>query len=275
MRLKTLLWAAALAVLAPTILADQGEAKPAADPTRPFLIVNGVVIPVSHAELVRRDQAARGEHEQEASDAEVRDILANIEVLAQAAEAKGLDKRPEVQALLVLQRKEVLVRLAQDDFLATHVIDDARVRAEYDQAKAQAGAREYLARHILVDDEALARELIARLGAKDAPSFEELARQHSRDSSAEGGGSLGWLVPGNVVPEFAQALTTLEKGAHTTLPVKSPFGWHVILLEDARALDFPEYDRVKAEIARQLMQQDFRRHVEALRGAARVEVPAP
>ncbi|MCU0840472.1 MAG: peptidylprolyl isomerase [Thiobacillaceae bacterium] len=224
---------------------------------------------------MRRDQAARGEREQVASDAEVRDILANIEVLAQAAEAKGLDKRPDVQALLALQRKEVLVRLVQDDFLGSHVIDDARVRAEYDKAKAEAGGNEYLARHILVDDETLARDLSARLGAKDAPPFEELARQHSRDSSAEDGGSLGWLVPGNVVPEFAQALVALEKGAYTTLPVRSPFGWHIILLEDKRALEFPDYDRVKAEIARQLMQQDFRRHVEALRRAARVEVPAP
>lgn len=275
MRLETLLWAAALAVLAPAALADPGPAAPAADPGRPFLIVNGVVIPVSHAELVRRDQAARGEREQEASDAELRDILANLEVLAQAAEAKGLDKRPDVQALLALQRKEVLVRLVQDDFLGTHVIDDARVRAEYDQARAQAGEREYLVRHILVEDEALARDLIARLGAKDAPSFAELARQHSRDASAEDGGNLGWLVPGNVVPEFAQALTKLEKGAYTTLPVKSPFGWHIILLEDVRALDFPEYHQVKAEVTRQLMQQDFRRHVEALRAAARVEIPAP
>lgn len=270
MRFKLLLCTAALSALALPLQAAPTEAG--AD--KPFVIVNGTVIPASHADIIRRDRAARGGDADNISDDAVRDALVSIETLSQAAERKGLDKRPDVQALLALQRKEVLVKLLQEDFVKNHPIADERLRTEYDKAKAKAGDTEYLASHILVDDEKKAKEVIAQLKTRKY-KFADVAKKYSKDSSAAEGGSLGWMVPGSLVPEFGQAMAALKKGTYTTTPVKSRFGWHIIKLEDVRKLDFPAYDKVKDNIAKQLLQMDFRAHVAELRSAAKVEIPTP
>lgn len=273
MRIKPLLWAAALATFALPLHAAETAAK-TAGVDKPFLIVNGTPIPTSHADVVRKDRAGRGSGQDAVSDEAIRDALTTLEVLSQEAEKKGLDKRPDVQAVLALQRKELLVKLVQDDFVKTHTIDEARIKSEYDKAKSKAGDTEYLARHILVDDEKKAKDLIAQLNKDKKLKFEDLAKKHSKDSSKDEGGSLGWMTPASLVPEFAQAMVALKKGAYSSTPVKSKFGWHIIKLEDVRKLDFPDYDKVKANISRQLMQIDFRKHVDDLRNAAKVETPA-
>jgi len=274
MRIKPQLWAAALAALTLSAQAAQPEAAATpADPAKPYLIVNGVTLPASYAEVVRRERAGRSGEPEALSDEAIRDALSTLEVLAQEAANKGLDKRPDIQAVLELQRKELLVKLLQEDFVKTHAIADERVKAEYDKAKAKAGDTEYLARHILVDDEKKAKDLIAQLKKDKKLKFEDLAKKYSKDSSAKEGGTLGWMVPGNLVPEFAQAMTALKKGEITATPVKTRFGWHIIKLDDVRKLDFPAYDKVKVNIAKQLLQMDFRKYVEDLRAAAKVEIP--
>jgi len=274
MRIKPLLWAAALAALTLSAQAAQPEAAATpADPAKPYLIVNGVTLPASYAEVVRRERAGRSGEPEALSDEAIRDALSTLEVLAQEAANKGLDKRPDIQAVLELQRKELLVKLLQEDFVKTHAITDERVKAEYDKAKAKAGDTEYLARHILVDDEKKAKDLIAQLKKDKKLKFEDLAKKYSKDSSAKEGGTLGWMVPGNLVPEFAQAMTALKKGEITATPVKTRFGWHIIKLDDVRKLDFPAYDKVKVNIAKQLLQMDFRKYVADLRAAATVEIP--
>jgi peptidyl-prolyl cis-trans isomerase C len=275
MRIKPLLLAAALASLSLPVAAQTEPAAAPAANSKPFVIVNGVSIPASHAEIVRRDRAGRGADPENVSDEAIREALTTLEVLAQAAEQKGLDKRPDVQAVLALQRKELLVKLVQDDFVKTHTIADERIKAEYDKAKAKAGDTEYQACHILVDDEKKAKDLIAQLKKDKKLKFEDLAKKHSKDSSAKEGGSLGWMTPGALVPEFGKAMMALKKGEVTATPVKSRFGWHIIKLEDVRKLDFPAFDKVKANITKQLLQIDFRKHVDDLRAAAKVETPKP
>jgi peptidyl-prolyl cis-trans isomerase C len=272
MRIKPLLWATALASLALSAQAAPPAAGAAIDPAKPYLIVNGVTLPGSYAEAVRRDRAGAGE-QGAASDEAIREALTTLEVLAQETAKKGLDKRADVQAVLDLQRKETLVKVLQEDFVRTHPIADERIKAEYDKAKAKAGDTEYLARHILVPDEKQAKDLIAQMKKDKKLKFEDLAKKHSKDSSAKEGGLLGWMVPANLVPEFAQAMATLKKGEISAAPVKTRFGWHIIKLEDVRKLDFPAYDKVKGNIAKQLMQMDFRKYVDDLRAAAKVETP--
>lgn len=235
--------------------------------------VNGVAIPVTHAEVVRQDRAARGLPTGPESDESIRDALVNLELLAQAARNKGLDKAPYVQALLELQRKETLARLLQEDFFRTARIPEERLRAEYEKAKAQAGEAEYRVRHILVDDEKLARSLIADITGRKRAKFEDLARQHSKDSSAQNGGDLGWLTPNGLVPEFAEAMLKLKKGELSRAPVKSRFGWHIIRVDDVRKLEFPPYEDVRDRIAQQLLQIEYRKYIAALRSDARIDLP--
>ncbi len=99
------------------------------------------------------------------------------------------------------------------------------------------------ARHILIKTSEIASEtdtknrmvqLKERLD--NGANFAELARLHSEDGSASKGGDLGWLSPGETVPEFERAMDALKPG-ETSVPVKSPFGWHLIQVQERRSED--------------------------------------
>ncbi len=252
------------------------DAQPAGirvDPSMPIARVNGTVLTAMHLAVVRAERAARGQGAQQADDEQLRDALVNAEVMAQEAARLGLDKPIGVQAAMELNRKELLGRALIDNYINKNPITEERIKAEYERLKAKSKATEYRARHILVDDEKTAKDLIAQLDGKKPAKFEDLAKKHSKDSSSANGGDLGWMTPGNLVPEFAEAMTKLAKGDYTKTPVKSKFGWHVIKLENSRPIPFPEYDKVKSRVANQLAQDDVSKYVSDLRAAAKIEVP--
>lgn len=103
------------------------------------------------------------------------------------------------------------------------------------------------ARHILVDDEATALNIIEKL--ENGEDFATLAKDFSKDTgSAENGGDLNWFGPGKMVPEFETAAFALEKtGDYTTAPVQSQFGFHIIQLiaKQERPLSATEYESAK------------------------------
>lgn len=258
------------ALAADTPTAPAAPAAKAVNPNDPALIVNGVALSRLYAEIVRNDLLQR---KRPASDEQVRDVLVDNELFAQEAINRGLDKSTEIKALLDLQRKDVLGKVLVEDFINKHSVSDERVKAEYDQIKAKTGDKEYRSRHILVDNEKLAKDIIAKLGGKKPAKFEDLAKKHSKDPSAKEGGELGWMAPANLVPEFATAMVALKKGEYTKAPVKTQFGWHVIQMEEERKVDFPEFAKVKGRITNQLMQQDVRKYLNELRSTAKIEVP--
>ena len=85
--------------------------------------------------------------------------------------------------------------------------------------------------------------------AKGGQDFGQLARLHSVDSTATRGGDLGWLYPGDTVPEFERAMALLKPG-EVSQPVQSPFGWHLIQVTDRRTDESPiERNRLAARQA--------------------------
>ena len=168
-----------------------------------------------------------------------------------------------------LARQAVLIRAYLQDFVKTHPVTDADVKSEYDKIKAQLGDKEYKARHILVEKEEDAKAIIAKL--EKGEKFEDLAKQSKDPGSREKGGDLGWANPAGFVKPFAEALTKLEKGTITTTPVKTDFGYHVIKLEDSRALKAPAFDEVKGQLKQRLEQQSVERHIADLRTKAAVK----
>ncbi len=247
-------------------------ATPAADANKPLAVVNGVALPPIYGSIVRQSRAARGAAPENLTDESIRESLVSMQLLAQEAQRRSLDKTPSVAAAIEFQKLELLGQAAIEDYARRNPIGEDLLKAEYDKAKAKAGDSEYRPRHILVPTEKEARALIAKLttGAKKA-KFEDLAKSASKDSSAGNGGDLGWILPANLVPEFAGAMTSLKKGEITKDPVQTPFGWHVIRLDDSRKLDFPAYDRLKGRIAAQLQQLQVRKFVQELRATAKVE----
>ena len=247
-------------------------AKPAGKPaaTGPLAKVNGAAIPRSRLEFLMRQQQARGGQDNEQTRAAAREDLINRELVAQEAARAGTAKKPEVQVQLDMARQEVLVGAYLNDYMRDHQVSDADVQKEYDRALAQTGSTEYRARHILVDSEAEAKKLIAEL--KKGGKFEELAKRSSKDDGTrERGGDLDWSVPSTFDKAFADAMVKLQKGQITTEPVQSRFGFHVIQLEDTRAVSFPPLAQVKPQIQQRLTRQKVEVLLRELRAKAKVE----
>ena len=107
---------------------------------------------------------------------------------------------------------------------------------------------------------------------KGGAKFEDLAKKNSKDpGSAENGGDLDWANPGNYVPEFSAALVKLSKGEFTDTPVKSQFGFHIIKLEDVRAVQFPAFEEVKEQIVQRQNQVKVAKFREDLKNKAKTD----
>ena len=123
-----------------------------------------------------------------------------------------------------------------------------------------------------MDKEAEAKDIIARL-KKDPAAFAKLATDKSKDPGSKAkGGDLGWFDPKEWCPSSAPRVSKLEKGKFTEEPVKTQFGYHVILLEDTRPIEAPPLDAVKPQLSQQLQQQNVKKQLDALKAAAKIEM---
>ena len=236
----------------------------------PVAKVNGVSIPQSRLELLLKVNAAQGQPDNPEVRSRMRDALITREVISQEAVKKGLDKSTEVAAQLDLQRQEALVNAYVQDYIKNHPLNDDALKKEYERQKAQIGDKEYKARHILVKEEAEAKQIIAQL--RSGALFEKIAAEKSEDQGSKAqGGDLDWSAPGRYVPPFAEALKKLKKGQMTAAPVQTQFGWHVIRLEDERPFKTPSFEEVKPQLQQNLQRQAIDKVIGDLRAKAKVE----
>ena len=232
-------------------------------------LVNGVSIPQARIDLRVKAATAQGQADSPELRKAIREDMINLEVMAQEAVKTGLDNNADVVQQVELAKQSVLVGAFVQDYVKNHPISEDQLKQEYDKLKAKLGNKEYNTRHILVETEAEAKDIIAQLGKK--AKFEKLAAKSKDTGSAAQGGSLGWAVPGNFVPEFANALLNLKKGEYTKVPVQSQFGWHVIKLDDTRELKVPPFEEVKAQLQQRLQQQSIKKAIDELRAKAKIE----
>lgn len=199
--------------------------------------------------------------------------LIEIKLLAAESEKAGVADREDFKQRMEFLRMRALHIAFVEDRVAAEITDEA-VRARYDQEiAAQPPVNEVRASHILVDEEEKAREIIAQLEA--GGDFAELARANSRDGSAQGGGDLGYFGPGRMVPEFEQAAFALDVGQYTREPVRSQFGWHIILVTDKRPQTPPAFEQIADQIRSLMLREKYLAEVEAVREAAAVEIVDP
>ena len=138
-----------------------------------------------------------------------------------------------------------------------------RLHKEYDNIKGQMGDKEYKVRHILVDKEDDAKEIIASL--QKGEKFEKLAERSKDPGSKANGGDLDWNAPANFVKPFSEAMVKLPKGKFTTVPVQTQFGWHVIEVDDIRDAKVPSFDEVKPQLVQRLQGQYLDKYFKELR----------
>jgi peptidyl-prolyl cis-trans isomerase C len=254
-----------IAVAAAAPVVAQQQAGQAAGSIR----VNGKAIPKSRIDAVIKQETARGIQDSEQLRKAAVNQLVDFELVVQDAERKGLTKNADVQALLDLARQQVIVNVFMQDYFRTHPVSDDVMQAEYNRVKAQRGDREYKARHVLVDTEAEARQIIAQLGK--GAKFEDLAKVSKDPGSKERGGELDWAPASTYVKPFGDALAKLQKGKLTEQPVQSPFGWHVIRLDDVRVAQFPAFEQVKPQLQNAVQQQEAQKVIAELRAKAKIE----
>lgn len=199
--------------------------------------------------------------------------LVQLYTVAQAATRAGIADKPDIQAGLALQKKLYLANEMMENYLTTATVPESVIKSEYAaMVKAQSG-EEYKARHILVKSESEAKKIINELN--HGANFAKLAKKDSIGPSAKQGGDLGWFKADTMVKPFAAALVKLKPGHYTKEPVKTQFGWHVILLEKERTAAPPSYTASKPQLESEARNTMVRNYLDTLQKEADVHMMLP
>ena len=167
----------------------------------------------------------------------------NARLLEEKAAAADTASREDVQEQIAEAKKNI-IRTAYVQQLVNDGVSDKKVQERYVEYIAQVPEMEEIkARHILVETEEKANELIQQLNS--GASFEELAKENSIGPTGENGGDLGYFSKEQMVPEFSDAAFSITKGEYSKTPVKTQFGWHVIKVEDKRTKDKPSLEEIR------------------------------
>jgi peptidyl-prolyl cis-trans isomerase C len=194
--------------------------------------------------------------------------LADVIILAQAADQHQLANRSDVKHRIEFERNKAMMEALLQDAGKAAMTDEA-LHKVYDEAiKQTPNEEEVHARHILVATEGEAKDIEAQL--KNGADFAALAKQKSKDPGAAEGGDLGYFTKEQMVPEFAEAAFKLDKGQISD-PVKTQFGWHIIKVEDKRIKPTPTFDEVKGQLQNYVARRAQAELVESLRKSATIE----
>ena len=196
--------------------------------------------------------------------------LIQFHLMAGAAEAAGVTREQDVAIDLELQRLQMLSRLMATRHLQDNPPNETELQIAYEQNIERLSGTQYRARHILLDTEDEAAEVIAEL--QGGADFEALAIARSTGPSGPNGGDLGWFSADTMVPPFAAAVTAMQTGTFSETPVQTRFGWHVILLEDVNERQPPGLDAVRADITSLVEQRKIEDLLNSLRDVASIVV---
>lgn len=189
--------------------------------------------------------------------------------LTAAARAAGLDKDAEVRRRVQRAEDQEL----QQAYIGREVgpqVTEAALRARYEQESGKRqGEEEVRARHILLRTETEAKTALAAV--KGGEDFAAAAKRLSTDPGSRDGGDLGFFKRGDMVPEFAAAAFAMKPGEVSAEPVKSPFGWHVIKLEERRSAPVPSFEESRQQLRQQLVQEQVDAVVQRVRATAKIE----
>ena len=260
-RVFTALAATVLLLAPPAALAQEPPKK--APPKADAPAKGKDLFPQPFFDFMLKQRTSQGQQDSPELRAAIRDELNTRELLVREAKKQGLDKTTTMKAEMDLTAQTVLVRAYMADYLKAHPVPDELLHKEYDSIRAQMGDKEYKVRHILVDKEDEAKDIIASL--QKGEKFEKLADRSKDTGSKANGGDLDWNTPSNFVKPFADAMVALQKGKFTTTPVQTQFGWHVIQLDDTRDAKVPSFDEVKPQLQQRMQGQVVEKYLRDLR----------
>tara|TARA_A100000164_G_scaffold22800_1_gene18055 strand:+ start:464 stop:1327 length:864 start_codon:yes stop_codon:yes gene_type:complete len=180
----------------------------------------------------------------------------------------GFSKDPDVKKRLLDVEDQIISEIFLTKTIGSQVTEEALQKIYSETKSEMASGDQIKARHILLDSEEKAMEIIKKLQA--GGEFAKLASEYSTGPSAASGGDLGWFGEGQMVPEFSKAAFALNPGDIVTRPVKTQFGWHIILVEDRKVSAPPSFDEAKEQLASTMSQKLLKELIETLRTKAKI-----
>jgi peptidyl-prolyl cis-trans isomerase C len=262
---------AALSLAAVSISCTQGTSTPSSSALGlgSVATVNGKSIPESvfrvhtlNATKKNADDLTAEEHRA------VLDDLIGIVVMAEEAEKQGLLAERTIAAQMELSRLQLAARAMATRFLEKNPASELEIKALYDENLPRLAGQQFKARHILVDTEEEAAAVIKQLD--EGRDFLDLANERASGKTGPNGGDLGWFTADSMVQPVAQAITAMKVGAYSTEPVKTDYGYHVLLLEDTRSQEPPSMSDVREELVNAVQRDKLQKHMQELVAGATV-----
>jgi peptidyl-prolyl cis-trans isomerase C len=234
-------------------------------------IINGIEIPKSKFEMLVQSQTKQGQADSPEMRESIMEVMITREILAQEALRRELDQEESFQLQMDASKEQLLLTTLFSQIIKESEPSEDDKRSEYSRLKkASAGNKEYLVRHILVDDKDSAVEIVSKLQAGE--NFETLSAEYSNDTNSKNiGGKLDWSAPERFVKPFSDAMVSLEKGSLAQEPVLTDYGYHVIESLDIREATFPAYEELSDQIRKDLITKRRDDLITELREAASIE----
>jgi peptidyl-prolyl cis-trans isomerase C len=198
----------------------------------------------------------------------VLDDLVGIVVMAQEADKQGLLAERTTAAQMELARLQLSARAMATRYLEENPATELEIKTIYDENLPRLAGQQFKARHILVDTKEEADAIIEQLnGGKD---FLKLAEERASGKTGPNGGDLGWFTADSMTPPVVEAVSAMKVGSHSTEPVKTDYGYHVLLLEDTRSQEPPSINDMRDEIVNAVQREKLQKHMRELVEAANV-----
>lgn len=235
--------------------------------------VNGSAITQGLLNLNIRTLTSQGQKDTPELRQAIKEDLINKELIAQEATKLGLAKEIDFPDQIAQLKQNLLLQVYLEDHFRSDPITDAKMREEYERQRKLMGegsnGTQYRLSQILVSNETDALDLIRRI--QKGELFGKLAQEYSIDAGTKSqGGSLGWVLPGQVIPAVANAIPNLTKGGITLAPIQTQSGWVILKLDDKRAFKIPSFEEAKPQIRQAIVQQYVAETVKNLRANARI-----
>lgn len=245
-----------------TLASNQAPATFEIKPEQVIAHVNGRAIGKS-ALPKRHDAASQGGEEQ------LLDEVIARELIWQDFANKDLSNDPAIQEQLNNMLRMAYSQVAADHYMKLVKITDDELRKSYALKKPALVSNQYKLKHILLEDEGTANEVITKLGKGE--KFDKLVKKMSKDEGSKGqGGDLGWVNPRAMGVAFDHALTNMKNGEVASQPIQTQYGWHVILLEDSKVQEAPSFEAIKDKLTASMRMEKFQEYIKTLKNKATI-----
>ena len=253
--------------LAPVNAATE-EVPPTAD-TKVVATIDGK--PIFLSEILQMAQRLPDQYKQMSLEAVYPSLLSRAidsKLVSLEGRRSGFSENPEVKKRLNQIEDQIISEIFLTKTIGSKVTKDALQKIYLKTKSKMTSGDQVKARHILLDNEEKALQIIKNL--QDGEEFSKLASEHSTGPSAASGGDLGWFGEGQMVPEFSKVAFALNPGDIVTQPVKTQFGWHVIMVEDRKIAAPPSFEEAKEQLASDMSQTLLKQMIEELRAKAKI-----